>query len=44
MNVVSAYGSKTAKAHTFPTAAQFGPDEELARLLLRELAATSAQK
>jgi hypothetical protein len=44
MKVVSAYGSKSGKAHTFPAVAQIGPDEGLARLLLRELIAISAKK
>jgi hypothetical protein len=44
MKVVSAYGSKTSKAHTFPAVAQIGPDDGLAQLLLREFVATSPQK
>jgi hypothetical protein len=44
MKVVSAYGSKTSKAHTFPAVAQIGPDDGLAQLLLSEFVATSPQK
>jgi hypothetical protein len=44
MKVVSAYGTKTSKAHTFPAVAQIGPDDGLAQLLLSEFVATSPQK